>query len=56
MKARSHTGGRFLMMMDAHNNDIADGWQRADDIGYPQYEANLAIRMGVNFAIYALTH
>ncbi|MAM70874.1 MAG: hypothetical protein CMP91_07035 [Gammaproteobacteria bacterium] len=45
-----------IMVMIAHNNDIADGWQRADDIGYPQYEANLAIRMGVNFAIYALTH
>ncbi len=45
-----------IMVMIAHNNDIADGWQRADDAGYPQYEANLSIRMGVNFAIYALTH
>lgn len=45
-----------VMVMIAFNNDIADGWQRADDPGYPQYEANLAIRLGVNFAIYALTH
>ena len=45
-----------VMVMIAFNNDIADGWQRADDPGYPQPEANLAIRLGVNFAIYALTH
>ena len=45
-----------VMVMIAHNNDIADAWQRADDPGYPQPEANLAIRMGVNFAVYALTH
>lgn len=45
-----------VMVMIAFNNDIADGWQRADDPGYPQLEANLAIRLGVNFAIYALTH
>lgn len=45
-----------VMVMIAFNNDIADGWQRADDAGYPQPEANLAIRLGVNFAIYALTH
>ncbi|MDG2176087.1 MAG: DUF4159 domain-containing protein [Gammaproteobacteria bacterium] len=45
-----------IMVMITFNNDIADGWQRADDPGYPQFEANLAIRMGVNFAIYALTH
>jgi len=45
-----------IMVMIAFNNDIADGWQRANDPGYPQYEANLSIRMGVNFAVYALTH
>lgn len=45
-----------IMVMITFNNDIADGWQRADDPGYPQYEANLSIRMGVNFAVYALTH
>ena len=45
-----------VMVMITFNNDVADGWQRADDPGYPQYEANLAIRLGVNFAVYALTH
>ena len=45
-----------VMIMIAHNNDIADGWQRADDPGYPSEAANMAIRLGVNFALYALTH
>jgi hypothetical protein len=45
-----------VMVMIAFNNDIADGWQRADEPDYPQAEANLAIRLGVNFAVYALTH
>jgi hypothetical protein len=45
-----------VMVMIAFNNDIADGWQRSDDPGYPQFEANMAIRLGVNFAVYALTH
>lgn len=45
-----------VMVMIAFNNDIADGWQRANDPDYPQAEANAAIRLGVNFALYALTH
>ena len=45
-----------VMVMIAYNNDVADGWQRADEPGYPQQAATLAIRMGVNFAVYALTH
>ncbi|MGV3592319.1 MAG: DUF4159 domain-containing protein [Gammaproteobacteria bacterium] len=45
-----------VMVMIAFNNDIADGWQRANDPYYPQKEANAAIRLGVNFALYALTH
>jgi hypothetical protein len=45
-----------VMVMIAFNNDIADGWQRANDPNYPQLEANMAIRLGVNFALYALTH
>jgi hypothetical protein len=45
-----------VMVMIAFNNDIADGWQRADEYEYPQEAANLAISVGVNFAVYALTH
>jgi hypothetical protein len=45
-----------VMVMISFNNDIADGWQRADEYEYPQEAANLAISLGVNFAVYALTH
>jgi hypothetical protein len=45
-----------VMVMIAFNNDIADGWQRADEPDYPQAESTLAIQLGVNFAVYALTH
>jgi hypothetical protein len=45
-----------VMVMITFNNDIADGWQRADDYAYPQEAANLAISLGVNFAVYALSH
>jgi hypothetical protein len=45
-----------VMVLIAFNNDIADGWQRADDPGYPSEEATMAIQLGVNFAVYALTH
>ena len=45
-----------VMVMIAFNNDIADGWQRADEPRYPQDKATLAIRLGVNLAVYAMTH
>ena len=45
-----------IMVMIAFNNDIADGWQRADEIDYPQQDATLSIQLGVNFAAYAMTH
>jgi len=45
-----------VMVMIAFNNDIADGWQRADEPDYPQMESTLAIQLGVNFAVYAMTH
>jgi hypothetical protein len=45
-----------LMMLIAFNNDVADAWQWADDARYPAEEANLALRLGVNVAMYAMTH
>jgi hypothetical protein len=45
-----------VMVMITYNNDIADGWQRADEYEYPQEAANLSISLGVNFAVYALSH
>jgi hypothetical protein len=45
-----------LMILIAYNNDVMDGWQWADDPRYPGDKANLALRLGVNVAMYALTH
>jgi len=45
-----------LMLLIAHNNDVGDGWQWADDPRYPADEANRALRIGSNVAVYAMTH
>jgi hypothetical protein len=45
-----------VMVAIAFNNDISDSFQWADDPDYPADAASLGLRMGVNFAIYALTH
>ena len=45
-----------LMVLIAFNNDVADGWQWADDPRYPSEVANLSLQLGVNVAMYALTH
>jgi hypothetical protein len=45
-----------LMVLIAYNNDVADAWQWADDPRYPAEKANLALRLGVNLAMYAMTH
>jgi hypothetical protein len=51
----SDENGR-LMILIAYNNDVMDGWQWADDPRYPGELANLALRLGVNVAMYAMTH
>jgi len=45
-----------LMVLIAYNNDVADAWQWADDARYPADKADLALRLGVNVTVYALTH
>ncbi len=45
-----------LMVLIAFNNDVADSWQWADDPRYPADKANLGLRVGVNIAMYAMTH
>jgi Domain of unknown function (DUF4159) len=45
-----------LMLLIAHNNDVADAWQWADDVRYPADKANLSLRFGTNVVVYALTH
>jgi len=45
-----------VMVAIAFNNDLGDSYQWADDPFYPAEGAQLGLRMGVNFAVYALTH
>ncbi len=45
-----------VMVAIAFNNDVSDSFQWADDPGYPAESATLGLRMGVNYAVYALTH
>jgi hypothetical protein len=36
--------------------DLGDAWQYADDPQYPEVFASQALRIGVNYVTYALTH
>jgi hypothetical protein len=45
-----------VMVMIAFNNDLGDSYQWADDPDYPAEGASLGLRMGVNMAVYALSH
>ena len=44
-----HGGHRF-------NSDMGDAWEWADDPRYPAKFSDLAIRLGVNYVVYAMTH
>ena len=45
-----------LMVRIGFNNDTPDSWQWADDPRYPAEAANLGLRLGVNIAVYTMTH
>ncbi len=45
-----------VMVAIAFNNDLGDSYQYADHPEYPAESAQLGLRMGVNFVVYALTH
>ena len=38
------------------NSDLGDAWEYADDPRYPERYSHLAINIGVNYVVYALTH
>ena len=38
------------------NSDAGDAWEWADDPQYPEKYSALAIRLGVNYVIYSMTH
>ena len=45
-----------VMVAISYNSDVGDAWEYADDAWYPARFADLAIRLGVNYIIYAMTH
>jgi hypothetical protein len=45
-----------IMVVISFNNDLGDSWQYADVADYPQEDTYLGIRLGVNYAVYAMTH
>lgn len=47
--------GRIMVAM-SFNNDMGDSWQHADNPGYPQDDSHMGLRLGVNYAIYTMTH
>jgi hypothetical protein len=45
-----------VMVAISYNSDLGDAWEYADDPYYPEKFSGLAIRMGVNYILYAMTH
>jgi hypothetical protein len=45
-----------IMVAFSYNSDLGDAWEWADDAGYPAKPAQLALRIGVNYVVYAMTH
>jgi hypothetical protein len=45
-----------VMVAITFNQDIGDGWEFADDPYYPERFSSEAIRLGINYVIYAMTH
>ncbi len=45
-----------VMVAISYNSDLGDAWEWADDPGYPEKFSDLAIRVGVNYVVYAMTH
>jgi hypothetical protein len=47
--------GRMFVAI-CFNMDVGDGWEFADDPGYPERFASEAIRLGTNYVMYSMTH
>ena len=45
-----------VMIAISFNSDIGDAWEWADGPQYPEKMAGLAIRIGVNYVVYSMTH
>ena len=47
--------GRLYMIIN-HNNDIGDFWEWIDQPMYPLEPSTEALRFGINYLIFSLTH
>ena len=47
--------GRLMMMIN-FNSDLGDAWEHAAEDYYPHEYSDMALKMGINAVIYALTH
>jgi hypothetical protein len=47
--------GRIVVAI-CHNSDVGDAWEWADSPRYPERDASLAYRIGINYIIYGMTH
>ena len=47
--------GRIIVAI-CHNSDVGDAWEWADSPRYPERDASLAYRIGINYIIYGMTH
>jgi hypothetical protein len=45
-----------VMIAISYNSDLGDAWEFADDPYYPEKPSSVAIRVGVNDVVYAMTH
>jgi hypothetical protein len=45
-----------MMVAICFNMDVGDGWEFADDPEYPERFAYEAIRLGINYVVYAMSH
>ncbi len=45
-----------VMVAISYNSDLGDAWEWADSPEYPEKFSGLAIRVGVNYILYAMTH
>ena len=44
------------MIAISYNSDMGDAWEWADEPRYPEKAGSTAIRMGVNYVVYSMTH
>lgn len=47
--------GRMVVAI-SFNQDMGDGWEFADEAEYPEKYSSQAIRLGIDYAVYAMTH